>query len=160
SKELRHAPTRWQAYRRLLRHALADRRGGGPIVALTPLSSVVGVLQPWPGKGLADQVPRPEEAARPLARGPGLLPGAGAPRGLLVWVVLAGLAVFGLSSTLEVVLTRAWLRVGQQSVYQLAGDLFANIQRRSLLFHSRCPVGESMNRITGDSWCVYKLVEA
>src|SRR5262249_38150269 len=53
----------------------------------------------------------------------------------------------------------AWVRVGQGMVYQLAGDLFAHIQRRSLLFHSRNSVGDSMSRITGDSWCVYKVVD-
>src|SRR5262249_46184112 len=39
-------------------------------------------------------------------------------------------------------------------------DLFAHIQRRSLLFHSRNSVGDSMSRVTGDSWCVYKVVDA
>ena len=33
-------------------------------------------------------------------------------------------------------------------------------QRRSLLFHSRNCVGDSLSRITGDSWCVYKVVDA
>jgi ATP-binding cassette subfamily B protein/subfamily B ATP-binding cassette protein MsbA len=41
----------------------------------------------------------------------------------------------------------------------VAGDLFAHIQRRSLLFHSRNSVGDSLSRITGDTWCVYKVVD-
>jgi len=45
-------------------------------------------------------------------------------------------------------------------VYQLAEDLFAQLQRRSLLFHSRNRIGDSLSRITGDSWCVYKIVDS
>src|SRR5262249_61204495 len=32
--------------------------------------------------------------------------------------------------------------------------------RGSLLFHSRNAVGDSMSRITGDSWCAYKAVDS
>ena len=77
----------------------------------------------------------------------------------LVWVVVAGLVVFAVNSALDVILTRAWGRVGQQMVYDLSADLFAHVQRRSLLFHSRSAMGDLMSRISGDCWCVYKLVE-
>jgi ATP-binding cassette, subfamily B, bacterial len=45
-------------------------------------------------------------------------------------------------------------------VYDLAQDLFARLQRRSLLFHARVPVGDSMSRVTVDSWCVYALASS
>jgi ATP-binding cassette subfamily B protein/subfamily B ATP-binding cassette protein MsbA len=98
--------------------------------------------------------------AEPLAWGLGLLPGGGSERGVLAWVVLAGLALFVLCSLTDALLTRAWIQMGQRMVYNLAGDLFGRIQRRSLLFHGRNPVGDSLSRITGDSWCVYKFVDA
>src|SRR5262245_5442072 len=94
-----------------------------------------------------------------LARGLSLLPGGATPRGVLVWMALAGLGIFAVNSAADIVLARAWVRVGQGMVYRLAGDLFAHIQRRSLLFHSRNSVGDSMSRITGDSWCAYKAVD-
>jgi ATP-binding cassette, subfamily B, bacterial len=87
------------------------------------------------------------------------LPGAGTPHGLLAWVVLATLVVFALNSMIDVVLTFSWIRVGQRMVYDLAGDLFARIQRRSLLFHARSSIGDFMSRITGDSWAIHTVVD-
>jgi ATP-binding cassette, subfamily B, bacterial len=51
------------------------------------------------------------------------------------------------------------VRVAQSMVYDLANDLFASLQRRSLVFHSRNSVGDAMTRITGDSWCVHSVVD-
>ena len=56
------------------------------------------------------------------------------------------------------VLTLAWTRVGRRTVYDLAGDVFARVQRRSLLFHARHPVGDSLSRITGDTWSIYTVI--
>jgi ATP-binding cassette subfamily B protein/subfamily B ATP-binding cassette protein MsbA len=140
----------------LLRYAFTDWRGWCLILAVTLLSSLFGLLGPWPMKVLVDHVLGGVPLPEPLSR---LIPGAGAPRVLLVWVVLAGVAVFGINSLLEVFLTRAWIRVGQRLVYDVAADLFARAQRRSLIFHSRHPVGDLMSRITGDCWCVYKVVD-
>jgi ATP-binding cassette subfamily B protein/subfamily B ATP-binding cassette protein MsbA len=146
-------------YQRLLCYAVGDWRGWALIAGVTLLSSAAVLLQPWPMQILLDHVVGQEPMAEPLAWAVRLLPGAGTARGLLVWVVLAGLAVFGLNGAIDVLLTRAWVRVGQKMVYRLAGDLFAHIQRRSLLFHSRNPVGDSLSRITGDTWCAYKVVD-
>jgi ATP-binding cassette subfamily B protein/subfamily B ATP-binding cassette protein MsbA len=144
----------------LLRYAVADRKGWALIAGVTLLSSLAVLLQPWPMQVLLDHVLGHEPMAEPLAHVVRLLPGGGTARGLLVWVVLAGLACFALTCATDVVLTRAWIRVGQRMVYRLAGDLFAHTQRRSLLFHSRNPVGDSMSRITGDTWSAYKVVDS
>jgi ATP-binding cassette subfamily B protein len=149
----------WQSYGRLLRYALADWRGWVLIFVVTLLASAFGLLQPWPMKVLVDHVLGSRPMAGPLAWATALLPGAGTSRGLLAWVVAAGLVIFAVNSAAEVVFTRAWIRVGQRMVYRLAGDLFARLQRRSLLFHSRRSVGDSLSRITGDSWCVYKVAD-
>jgi ATP-binding cassette, subfamily B, bacterial len=146
-------------YRRLLRYAVIDRNGWALIVAVTLLSSAFGLLQPWPMKVVLDNVLAGEPLPEPLAAAAGFLPWGTTTQGLLAWMVLAGLAAFAVNSAVDVVLTRAWLRVGQRMVYRLAGDLFAHVQRRSLLFHSRNSVGDSMSRITGDSWCIYKVVD-
>jgi ATP-binding cassette, subfamily B, bacterial len=147
-------------YGRLLRYAGAGWKGWAVIVALTLASSLVGLLQPWPLQVVIDHVLGREPLGEALAWCADLLPGADSPRGLLAWAALAGLAVFALRGALDVVLTRLWIRVGQGMVYRLAGDLFARAQRRSLLFHSRTPVGDLMSRITGDSWSAYKLVDS
>ena len=76
-----------------------------------------------------------------------VLPYAGTPAGLLVWVVAAGLLVFVAERAVDVVLSLQWTIVGRRMVYGLAGDLFARAQRRSLTAHATHPVGDSMGRI-------------
>lgn len=150
----------WQACRLLLRYAAAGSKSWALIIAVTLLNSLLCLLRPWPMKVAVDNVFSKQPMVEPLAQAVGLLPGAATERGLLVWIVLAGLAIFAGGSLTDALLARTWVRVGQQMVYNLAGDLFAHIQRRSLIFHGRNPVGDSLSRITGDSWCVYKVVDA
>ncbi len=144
-------------YRRLLRYASACWGGWVLIAVVTLLSTALALLTPWPMKILVDHVLGHEPMSDTLARGVAFLPGAGTAVGLLAWVVVAGLGIFAAGSVVDVVLTCSWIRLGQSMVYDLAGDLFAHLQRRSLLFHSRNSVGDSMSRITGDSWCVYTV---
>jgi ATP-binding cassette subfamily B protein/subfamily B ATP-binding cassette protein MsbA len=146
-------------YGRLLGYAAADWRGWALIAGMSLLSCLAALLQPWPMQVLLDHVLGREPMAPALAWLVRLLPGAGTSHGLLVWVVLAGLAVFALGSGVDVFVARAWVRVGQRMVYRLAADLFSHVQRCSLLFHSRHPVGDSLSRITGDTWCAYKVVD-
>ena len=143
----------------LLRYAAPYCRGWLLIVCTTLMSSVLSLLQPWPMKIIVDHVLSQEPPSETLAQLIAIIPGASASLTLLVWMVLATLAFFALNSAAEVVLTRAWLQTGQSMVYDLARDIFANLQRRSLFFHSRNSVGDAMSRITGDSWCVYSLAD-
>jgi ATP-binding cassette subfamily B protein/subfamily B ATP-binding cassette protein MsbA len=142
-----------------LHYVLPYWRGWILIVVVTLLSSAFGLLQPWPLQMLVDNVLGSQPVGGLAALITERLPGAVTPRGLLAWVVVAGLAVFAVNSLIDVVLTFAWIRVGQRMVYDLAGDLFARIQRRSLLFHARSSVGDSMSRITGDSWAIHTVVD-
>src|SRR5262249_18069944 len=41
----------------------------------------------------------------------------------------------------------------------VAADVFARLQRLSLLFHSRRSVGDSMSRLMEDTWCIYTLAD-
>jgi ATP-binding cassette, subfamily B, bacterial len=147
-------------HRRLMGYAAPYRRGLALIAMVTVFGSAFALLQPWPMKILVDHVLGSELPSRTVSHVLGVLPGADAPGGLLVWVVVGGLLIFAVNSTIEVVLTFAWIRVGQQMAYDLAQDLFARLQRRSLLFHARTPVGDSMSRVTTDSWCVYTLASS
>jgi ATP-binding cassette subfamily B protein/subfamily B ATP-binding cassette protein MsbA len=147
-------------YRLLLAYALASRKGWGLIIVATLFNSAVSLLQPWPMQVVMDHVLGGQPLPAWLAWCADLVPGAAGPRGLLAWSVLAGVLIFAAHGAADVVLARAWIQVGQRMVYRLAGDLFGHIQRRSLLFHSRNPVGDSMSRITGDSWSAYKVVDS
>ena len=149
----------WSSYRRLLSYAIPYWRGWLLIFLVTLLSTAFGLLGPWPMKVLVDHVLGVQPMSSTLTFLRELAPGAETANGLLGWVVAAGLFVFAVNSILEVILTFAWLRAGQQMVYDLAHDVFARLQRRSLLFHSQTPVGDSMSRVTDDSWGVHKVVD-
>ena len=142
-------------YRTLLSYAWPYRRGWAAIVVATLLTTAVGLLGPWPLKLLVDNV----LGDKPLPAALASVPGSGSPETLLLWVVAGGLAIFAAAAALDVVLTYLWIRVGQSLVYDLARDLFARLQRRSLLFHRRTPVGDSLSRVTEDSWCVHTVVD-
>jgi len=146
-------------YQRLFGYTLRYWRGWVLILLCSLLCAAFGLLQAWPLKILFDHVLGQAPMAPTLAHVLAPLPFTTTPHGLLAWVVLAGLAVFAFNSAVDVALTTAWIRIGQRMVYDLAGDLFAHIQRRSLLFHGVSSVGDSISRITRDCWCVHTLVD-
>jgi ATP-binding cassette subfamily B protein len=152
-------PGRLGAYRRLFGYAAPYRAGWAAIVAATLTTTAVSLAQPWPLKVLVDHV----LGGRPLQGWAGelllQLPGTDSSRGLLVWVVAAGLVLFAINSVLEVTISLQWTRVGRRMVYDLARDLFARVQRRSLAAHTRHPVGDTIGRITLDAWCVHSIVD-
>jgi ATP-binding cassette subfamily B protein/subfamily B ATP-binding cassette protein MsbA len=137
--------SRVRGYRRLCGYAAPYRRGWVTIVATTLLSTALSVLQPWPIKVLVDHVLGDTPMRGSLAAIE-RLPWAGTRGGLLGWVVLAGILLFVVNSVVEVVLSLQWTRVGRRMVYQLARDLFARVQRRSLRAHTRHPVGDPAYR--------------
>src|SRR5439155_11236048 len=53
----------------------------------------------------------------------------------------------------------SWSMSGQRMVYALAGDLFGRLQRLSLLFHGRRSTGDSLSRLTDDTWCLYAVAD-
>lgn len=146
-------------YKNILRYARPHWLAFTFIFVLTVAASSLAALQPWPLKLLADHVlgrlPLPPALAsifRALS-----LPST--PQAILGVAALGGLALYVLNSALNVALTWAWTLAGRRMVYELSQDLFAHLQRRSLLFHSRNSVGDVISRITGDSWCVYQIMD-
>src|SRR6266404_3474801 len=147
-------------YLRLLHYALRERAWLSVILALTLAASGLAALQPWPMKLLIDHVLGTSPTPKVLGDFLQLFSFASTPSILLATVVLGGLILFALNAGVDAGLTWAWTVAGRRMVYALAGDLFARLQRRSLLFHNRSSVGDSMGRVTGDSWCVYQVVDA
>jgi ATP-binding cassette subfamily B protein/subfamily B ATP-binding cassette protein MsbA len=130
-----------RAYRRLLRYAWPYKGGWASIIAATLLTTGLTLLQPWPLKVLVDDVlggRRPE---------------------LLALVVFGGLAIFAFNGVIDVVLSVQWTRVGRGMVYDLARDLFAHVQRRSLRTYGAHSVGDSMGRVAVDAWCIHTVVD-
>lgn len=123
------------------------------LAVLTLAASGLAVLQPWPLQLVTDHV----LGARPLPAPLAALGFPSRPGPLLLAAVLGGLACYALAALTEVLLALAWTRLGRRLVSTLAGDLFARLQRRSLVFHGRQPAGDTLSRITGDSWCLWQF---
>ncbi|PYK99648.1 MAG: ABC transporter ATP-binding protein [Verrucomicrobia bacterium] len=149
-----------QKYRKLLDYARPHWRFFVLIFILTIAASALAVLQPVPLALLTDCVlgakPLPSRL-RPVFEAFSMEP---ASANLLFGIVAGGLVLFALNSVLETGLTWAWTLGGRRMVYALAEDLFARLQRRSLLFHRRNAVGDSMGRVAQDSWAAYHVVDA
>ncbi len=152
-------PGRLASYRRLFGYAAPYRAGWAAIVAATLTTTALTLAQPWPLKVLVDHV----LGNRPLQGWAGdlllRLPGTATASGLLLWVVATGLVIFAVNSALETVIALQWTRVGRRMVYDLARDLFATAQRRSLAAHTRHPIGDTIGRIALDAWCVHTIVD-
>ena len=138
---------------KLLRYAGRQRPRFIAIALLTVCAASLVALQPWPMKLLVDHVLGDHRVPPVLA---GL---TGDTQALLVLIVVTGLALFVLNSALDAALTWFWTIAGRRMVYDLAEDMFAKLQRRSLLFHSQSRVGDTMSRITVDCWAVHKIVD-
>ena len=143
-----------QNYLRLLGYARRQRSGFILILALTVVAAGLSAVQPWPMKLLMDRL---QAIGQNSSAGPGAQPLS---PGFLAAIVAAGLLLFALNSAVDAGLTWAWTSAGRRMVYDLAEDLFARLQRRSLIFHKRNPVGDSMSRVTVDSWSVYQITDA
>jgi ATP-binding cassette, subfamily B, bacterial len=148
------------SYQRLLKYAWREWPALLAIAACNAGLSLIASLQPLPLKWLMDHgvggLPVPANA-RGLLAAVSLEPD---PLTVVMVAAAVALGLFLLSSLADAGLTRAWATAGQRMVYGLAADLFGRLQRLSLLFHGRTSVGDSLSRLTGDSWCVYTIVEA
>lgn len=147
-------------YLRLLPYIRRRRTSLLLIAVLTLGASGLAALQPWPLKLLIDHalgsapLDGPVEAA---FRAVSLSPTTGT---IVAAAVIGGLLLFTLNALVDGGLAWAWTFAGRRMVIDLAEDLYAKSQRRSLLYHQRTPVADVMGRITTDSWCVYQMVDA
>jgi ABC-type multidrug transport system fused ATPase/permease subunit len=147
-------------YARLIPYALREWRWFLSIAVMTGLSSAAAAAYPWPMKILVDYalgqngLPPALQAA---FRWADIEPSRGA---LVALAALGSLLIFAVSSLLGIGLSLSWNVCGQRMVYGLAADLFAHLQRLSILFHRRRSVGDSLSRLTGDTWCIYTVIDS
>ncbi len=146
-------------YGRLLRYPLRQWRTLIAILGLTAGTTATVTLQPWPMKILVDYA-LGQAAIPPLGRSLLGFNLSLTPPLLVVLAAVSSLGLYALNATLDTGLTWAWSAAGQGMVYELAQSLFYRLQRLSLLFHSQRTVGDSLSRLTGDSYCVYTLSSA
>ncbi len=144
---------------RLLRYAVPYWRAWTLVLLVTLLSTGLGLLQPWPMQIVIDHILGTVPLPPKLAVVAGLLPGAGSKAGLLAWTAAGGLVIFLAYSLFNIYLTLTWTGVGRRLVYDVAADLFARLQRRSLSFHRSHATGDLLSRVTDDCWAVHTAVD-
>jgi ATP-binding cassette, subfamily B, bacterial len=147
-------------YGRLLRYAWREKRALAALLLLGGALTAVAALQPWPLKILADHALGGMPAPGWLRSTLSFFSAGASQRELVVAVALSTILLFGLNSLLEAGLHWANAAASQRMIYDLAADLFHRLQRLSLLFHSQSSVGDSLSRLTTDSWSVFTLANS
>src|SRR5438270_279301 len=143
---------------RLLPYVWPHRRGLAAVLVLMILAVALDVLRPWPTKLLVDQVLGKQPLPGDLEQAVAVLPGPPGVPGLLLWVCVGTVLIFLARTVITMFSTSASVTLGQRMVYDLGADLFLHLQRLSLLFHSRRPVGDTISRVTGDAYCAQTLL--
>jgi ATP-binding cassette subfamily B protein/subfamily B ATP-binding cassette protein MsbA len=142
---LRDLPRRW--------------KGLIAVLATMVLGTGISVLKPWPMKIVVDNVLSNKPMPRGLANAVDWLPGAGDREVLLAWCLGGMLIIYLLTWVLGVASSLATITFGRGMVYDLAADLFGHLERLSLRFHRRNPIGDTIRRVTADSNCVATIVQ-
>lgn len=127
--------------------------------------SIVSLAQPWPLKLVIDSVvgdkPLPTWVRAWLPGGSSFTGGFPAgPFTLLVAVCLSLLVIEIIRGVLNVYGAYLLNSAGLRMVFKLRCALFDHLQTLSLGFHTKTPVGDSMYRVTWDSYCVQTVFNA
>jgi ATP-binding cassette subfamily B protein/subfamily B ATP-binding cassette protein MsbA len=139
---------------RLLPYVRRHWGGLGVVLGTMGLSVALEVLRPWPAKILVDHILGQEPVPAWLGRCMDFLPGPEGVEGFLLWVCVGTVVIFVLGAAMSLVSTVAAVTFGQRTAFDLGADLFRHLQRLSLLFHARRPLGDTVGRVTGDTGCV------
>jgi ABC-type multidrug transport system fused ATPase/permease subunit len=154
-----HGNRSWYLIRRLLPYAWR-RRGPLALVVVGMLLDIgFTVLRPWPLKVLVDNVLHGKPLHGFMLSFFRALPGPATRDALLSWTIAATVLIFLLTWAAGVLASWAAIRFGFQMSYDVAGDLFAHMQRLSLRFHTEHGIGSSIRRITGDSGAVATIIQ-
>src|SRR5436309_2581879 len=145
---------------RLLRYAWPQWRALLLVLASTMGGVLANLARPWPLKLLIDHVLGKQPLPASLHQLFLVLPGPHDRAGLLVWVCLTMVVITFGGIVVQIVYTLASTVFNQRVTYALGADLFLHVQRLSLLFHGRQPVGDTVARVTGDPNCVQQLIMA
>ena len=125
--------------------------------------SAIALLQPWPLKLVVDSVLGSIEAPAGIADLTHLVsqlsPGTDIDQKIiLLFVLCIGILVIQLlMGGLTVLSTYILVAIGLRMVFKLRCRLFDHLQRLSLGFHDTTTIGDSLYRVTWDTYCVQAL---
>lgn len=125
-------------------------------------SSAIALLQPWPLKLVVDTILGSQAPPTLLSDLSILLSQyvswpADTKMGLLLLLCFCVLLIQLLMGLLMVLSTYILVSVGLRMVFRLRCRLFDHLQRLSLAFHDTTAVGDSLYRMTWDTYCVQSL---
>ncbi|MEO8324414.1 MAG: ABC transporter ATP-binding protein [Nitrospirota bacterium] len=153
----------WQTASYLFRHTTSGE-GRWIVAGILALlaSSAIALLQPWPLKLVVDAILGNQEPPVFLIQLSSLLSQmffwpSDTTLGLLLLLCLCVLIIQLLMGTLMVLSTYILVGIGLRMVFRLRCRLFDHLQRLSLAFHDTTAVGDSLYRMTWDTYCVQSL---
>jgi len=144
-------------WRSMLRYARPYRARLGGQVAVAFLSALVAAAMPWTTKIAIDDVLREDRLPTwmgPLER----IPGTGGTTGRLVLLGVLGLALVIVAAALTAVRQVGRQTMGQQMSMDVAADVLAAVQQRSIAHTAGNISGDDIRRITFDSRAAQVLV--
>jgi len=122
--------------------------------------ALLGLLQPWPYKILIDyvfgRVPAPEAGLMKIL----LSPFAGDPRVSLVYVLMLIIGLVLVSEVVSWAQSFALFIVSQKVLFRATSDLFAKMERLSLVFFSNQLIGDYVYRLTNDITAISGLISS
>lgn len=146
----------WKVSVRLLREYGWEERWR--VVAgllLLGVTSATQLLQPWPMKLILDLLTHaqpPPAILSSLATTFG-----GGPRTMIGLLCFAILVVHVIAGLLNVLSTYLLIAAGLRMVNRLRCSVFDHVQRLSLKFHDSTSVGDSLYRVTWDTYCIQTI---
>ncbi|MBD1847739.1 ABC transporter ATP-binding protein [Cyanobacteria bacterium FACHB-63] len=149
-----------QQYGQLIQYPLRRWQFMLLTLSLTVVVSMMSAFHPLPMKFLVDYALSTRPLPIELRSWFEFLAITPTPAVLITGAAIASLVLYLLNSALDACLTWAWSTTGQGMVYDLARQLFSHLQRLSLRFHHQHTVGDSLSRLTGDTYCIYTLTNA
>lgn len=144
----------------LRRFALPERARIGLGLALILTQSLLTVISPWPLKLVIDgalgnePVPGAIEAVALSVAG---FTGFDRPFSLVLTLACGMLLLQVVASSLNVASNTILVSAGLRMVSRLRVAVFDHVQRLSLRFHDATTVGDSLYRVTWDTYCVQSL---
>jgi len=153
----------WRTASYLFRHTTT---GEGPWIWAGLLvllaSSAIALLQPWPLKLIVDAILGNQEPPVFLSNlsmwlSQNVIWPSDTKMGLLLLLCGCVLMIQLLMGTLMVLSTYILVAVGLRMVFRLRCRLFDHLQRLSLAFHDTTAVGDSLYRVTWDTYSVQAL---
>jgi len=128
---------------------MAQRRDAGLGLMLSLLAVAAALYLPWPMKVIVDSI---LTGKAPI---PAWLPAEKAPALAAVCSIL--LAMHFLRGWLSTWSTTLLVRAGLRMTYDLRCRVYEHLQKLSLVFHEKRPVGDSIYRVTWDTYSIQTL---